>query len=83
MFHNKEDLMVGSLQTKAVRTHLMNTNLWAQLQVRYQTITVRTFSFISLPVGLMPFICNVLISQTHKHVWQSLKPRKLAQAVMP
>jgi len=29
----------------------------------------------------MPFICNMLISQTPKHVWQSLKPRKLAKAV--
>jgi len=36
MFHNKEDLMVGSLQTKTVRTHLRNANLWAQLQVRFQ-----------------------------------------------
>jgi len=36
MFHNKEDLMVGRVQTKAVRTHLRNTNLLAQLQVRFQ-----------------------------------------------
>ena len=29
----------------------------------------------------MPFVCNMLISQTPKHNWQSLKLRKFAQAV--
>jgi hypothetical protein len=80
MFHNKEDLMVGSVQTKAVRTHLRSTNLWAQLQVRFQADQCKNILFHQSS-SRTHAICNMLISQTPKHAWQSLKPKKFAQAV--